>query len=63
VVICLERGVNDLHVVQLMLLPLPSLASLNHDYYHYYYHHYHHHHHHHHHYYIHLIAFLPGQPE
>jgi len=45
-----------------MLLPLPSLASLNHDYYHYYYHHYHHHHHHHY-YYIHLIAFLPGQPE
>jgi len=29
VVICLERGANDLHVVQLILLPPPSsLASV-----------------------------------
>ena len=26
-VICLERGVNDLHMVQLMPLPLPSLLQ------------------------------------
>ena len=27
-VICLEQGANDLHMVQLMPVPLPSLASL-----------------------------------
>jgi len=28
VVICLERGANDLHMVQLMPLPLSSLAPV-----------------------------------